>query len=90
MVLRIRKNHIFFPKVWGTNMQIKVNCTRCEGTGKITQHSPGLPPVTIECVICGSLGYSPVDIIGTELEDMIAKIDAIKVVVDQIKIKTKA
>jgi hypothetical protein len=71
-------------------MQIKNNCSHCHRTGHVLTSDPYQTPTDIPCPYCDGVGYKTTDIIGSELDDIIAKIDAIKEVVDQIKIKTKA
>jgi len=50
-------------------MQLKLKCYDCiDGTVSV-----GDPPQSSSCTHCGGLGYSVVDIIGDELNDILDK-----------------
>jgi excinuclease UvrABC ATPase subunit len=71
-------------------MKIKHYCSNCDGTGETMTHDPYSLPVSVTCPQCSGDGYTTTDIIGDEFDILNEKLDAMQIVLDQIKIKTKA
>jgi hypothetical protein len=70
-------------------MQARTICSDCKTTGLILNNDP-YSAMEIVCERCGGAGYHVSEILFPEYDILIEKLDAIKEVVDQIKIKTKA
>jgi hypothetical protein len=67
-------------------MKVKINCSDCQATGHVMNYDP-YSNIEIDCPYCGGIGYRTMDIIGSELDDIMSVCKSILESVEKIKIK---